>query len=150
MTTPSTTKADRVKGKDLNGKTRTLTRTQPEQLSLFQAFLPDTDPKYSNTIELYDAVPKYFALKHMEDKRENGKYLPILQRDFEHRGEQYHLRLRPARIQYEDGSEREYYPSYREELVEDALRKIACDRLNGVYLNAHAGVQFTLYELRKE
>ena len=29
-------------------------------------------------------------------------------------------------------------------------KKIACDQLNGVYLNDTAGVQFTLYELRKE
>jgi hypothetical protein len=44
----------------------------------------------------------------------------------------------------------EFYPSYREELVEEALRKIACDRFNGVFLNDRAGVQFTLYELKKE
>src|SRR6266404_4736734 len=42
------------------------------------------------------------------------------------------------------------YPSPREELVEEALRKIACDRLKGVYLDDGAGVQFTLYELKKE
>jgi hypothetical protein len=44
----------------------------------------------------------------------------------------------------------EYYPSPREELVEEALRKIACDQVKGVYLDDGAGVQFTLYELKKE
>jgi hypothetical protein len=65
MATHPTTKADRVKGKDINGKTMTLVRTHPEQLSLFQTFLPDNETKYSNTIELYDAVPKYFSSKHI-------------------------------------------------------------------------------------
>jgi hypothetical protein len=143
-------KSDRVKGKDVYGKMMTLVRTQPKQLSLFQTFLPETDDKYSNTIDLYDAVPKYFPTKHMAGRRESGKYLPILEREFEHRGESYKLKIRPARIQYKDGQEREYYPSYREELLEEALRKIACDRLNGVYLDDRAGVQFTLYALRKE
>jgi hypothetical protein len=67
----------------------TLVRTQPKQLSLFQTFLPETDDKYSNTIDLYDAVPKYFPTKHMAGRRESGKYLPILEREFEHRGESY-------------------------------------------------------------
>jgi len=33
---------------------------------------------------------------------------------------------------------------------EEALKKIACDKLNGVFLNGEAGVQFTLWELREE
>ena len=150
MVNLKTGKSDRVKGKDVYGKMMTLVRTQPNQLSLFQTFLPETDDKYSNTIDLYDAVPKYFPTKHMAGRRESGKYLPILEREFEHRGESYKLKMRPARIQYKDGQEREYYPSYREEIIEEALRKIACDRLNGVYLDDRAGVQFTLYALRKE
>jgi hypothetical protein len=56
----------------------------------------------------------------------------------------------PARIKDRHGNEKEYYPSGQEELVEEALRKIACDRLNGIYLNNAAGVQFTMYELRQE
>jgi len=150
MVNLKTGKSDRVKGKDVYGKMMTLVRTQPKQLSLFQTFLPENDDKYSNTIDLYDAVPKYFPTKHMAGRRESGKYLPILEREFEHRGESYKLKIRPARIQYKDGQEREYYPSYREEIIEEALRKIACDRLNGVYLDDRAGVQFTLYALRKE
>ena len=35
-------------------------------------------------------------------------------------------------------------------LVEEALRKIASDRVKGVYLDDVAGVQFTLYGLKKE
>jgi len=48
--------ADRVKGKNVHGRIVVLTRSKPEQLGLFQTFLPEEEEKYSNTIELYDAV----------------------------------------------------------------------------------------------
>jgi hypothetical protein len=143
-------KTDHVRGKDINGQVVILERTQPRQLSLFQTFLSDEE-RYSNTIELYDAVPKYFSNhKIMTSMRKSGQYLPILKRTFEHKGETYVLYVRPARIMYASGEEMEYYPSPREELVEEALRKIACDQVKGVYLDDGAGVQFTLYELKKE
>ena len=76
-------KADRVRGKDINGQVVILERTQPRQLSLFQTFLSDEE-RYSNTIELYDAVPKYFSNhKIMTSMRKSGQYLPILKRTFE-------------------------------------------------------------------
>ena len=53
-------KVGQVKGKDVNGNIVTLERTHPRQLALFQTFVSDED-RYSNTIELYDAVPKYFS-----------------------------------------------------------------------------------------
>jgi hypothetical protein len=39
-----------------------LAKTQPQQLALFQTFFPDDhNDHYSNTIELYDAIPKYIT-----------------------------------------------------------------------------------------
>jgi hypothetical protein len=142
--------SDHVNGKNMDGKEITLARSRPRQLELFQSFLPDDQDKYSNTIELYDAIPKYFPVKHMGARRIHGTYLPILTRTFEHKKEEYKLEIRPARLSHKDETEREYYPTHREELVEDTLRRIACDRLNGVFLDDRAGVQFTLYELKKE
>jgi hypothetical protein len=144
-------RADRVKGKNVHGKVVVLTRSKPEQLTLFQTFLPEEDEKYSNTIELYDAIPKYFTnARAMAALREVGRYLPILDREFKYRDEVYKVQIHPARIRDKDKREKEFYPSQREELVEEALRKIACDHPNGVYLDDQAGVQFTLYELRQE
>src|SRR5438876_804718 len=90
-------KTDRVKGKDINGQMVILERTQPRQLSLFQTFLPDEE-RYSNTIDLYDALPKYFS-NHtiMRSLRKSGQYLPVLKREFEHKGAMYvlYVRLNP-------------------------------------------------------
>ena len=148
-----TKRVEKVRGRDLQGKVHVLDKTQPQQLVLFQTFLPEDDPdeKFSNTIEFYDAIPKYFSNPRlMESMRKDGIYLPRLERDFQHRGETYKVTIRPARLAGRDGMDKEYYPGPREELVEEALRKLACERLNGVYLDDQAGVQFTIYELHKE
>ena len=68
---------DSVKGRDLRGKLITMTSSKPTQLSLFQTFIPDDD-RYSNSIELYDALPKYQHAKHMAMQRINGTFLPNL------------------------------------------------------------------------
>ena len=143
---------ENVRGRDINGKAVVLAKTQPQQLTLFQTFFPDDhEDHYSNTIELYDAIPKYITNPKLVDAmREGGKYLPLLERPFHHRGEVFTVTIRPARLKDRKGHEKEYYPSPREELVEEVLRKLACDRLNGVYLDNLAGVQFTLYELKHE
>ena len=78
----------------------------------------------------------------------NDTFLPHLEREFEHKGNAYRLLISPGRVIYNNGTARNS-PQFPEELVE-ALRKIACDRLNGVFLDGQAGVQFTLYELKKE
>jgi hypothetical protein len=139
-------------GRDIGtGKVVKVTTTQPDQLTLFQTFFPDDADNYSNTIDLYDAVPKYFASpQRMAQHRKAGVFLNSLQRRFKHNGDWYDLIVKPARIIDNEGNEKEYYPTSREEIVEEALKKIACDRANGVFLNDTAGVQFTLYELDKE
>jgi hypothetical protein len=146
-----------ARGRDIqDGKERRFAKQRPTQLSLFQTFLPEEDLKYSNTIEFYDAVPKYFTNKRqMTEMREGPEgreiYLPTLEREFRYQDNLYKLEINPARVRDSDGALKEYYPSEQEEIVEEALRKIAStDRLNGLYLGNNAGVQFTMYELREE
>lgn len=139
-----------VKGRDLEGKERTLEKTQPYQLELFQYLLPDQD-RYSNTVELYDAIPRFFAsTKKMAEMREGGKFLGTLRRQFKFRDATYQVEIRPARITRKNGDDIEYYPSEREQLVEEALWKIAHDKMRGCYLDKMVSVGFTLYELRQE
>ena len=144
--------AAKATGRDVaTGRVVTFTKTTPAQLSLFQTFLDDDSDPYSNTIEFYDVVPKYFASKQrMATLRKDGMYLPTLTHDFRYNDSWYTVEITPARLKDKCGAEKEYYPTQREELVEEALKKIACDEINGVFLNGEAGVQFTLWELREE
>jgi hypothetical protein len=114
-----------------------------EQMSLFQIV---TQPsKYSNTIHLYDAIPKY-------DRWNNSKVAirqEPLHREFVFDKHEYQVDIIPARIEGKDGIYRDHFPGNREEIVEDALRKLATDG-KGFYLDNKAGVVFTLTELQNE
>lgn len=128
-----------------NKKITDFKQSKPDQLTLFEIIDPK-EKKYSNTIELYDFVPKY---KYGKIERINGKYLDSFEREFECRGVKYHATITPTSVKGEDGEEKFYYPGKREELVEDALRKLATAG-QGVFLDEEAGVTFSLYQLQQE
>ena len=118
---------------------------KPVQLTLFELLLPNEKP-YSNTVELYDFIPKYHWGKV---ERVNGMFLKSLDREFECRGVRYQVSIQPASLKDKNGEEKYYYPSKREELVEDALRKFAVEG-QGLFLDDAAGVTFTLHQLQQE
>lgn len=120
------------------------TQTRPAQLDFFELLGLENKP-YSRTIELYDFIPKYVWGKV---ERINGIFLQSLEREFECRGKKYKVRINPARIQGKNGKERDYYPGQREEVVEDALRKLVAEG-QGKLLDDQAGVVFTLYQLQQ-
>lgn len=127
-------------------------QSYPEQLTLFGLLGFDSNSKkYSNTIELYDFMPKYFWGRVEREKALKSKkeILPNLERPFECRGIKYHLLLIPASIQGKDGISRDCYPGKREELVEATLLKYAAEG-QGVFLDELASVTFTIYQLQKD
>lgn len=124
------------------------------QLSLFQNFLCNSDDerdRLSNTIELWDGVPKYYVSRHkMRVMRSKDGNLPTLERAFEYRKRVFNITIQPARIKTGQGSYEEFYPSAREELVEDALRKIATEQQQGFLEAQDSGAVFSLHMLRQE
>ena len=122
--------------------------TENPQLSLF-ALLEDDRDDYSHTIELYDFMPKFVFGK---PDRISGKFLETVERGFVCRKLNYRLRMTPARIKGVNGVERDTFPGKREEMVEDALRKMAADGRNAkaVYLNGQLSVVFSRFALQKE
>ena len=127
-----------------------------QQLRLFQTFLSNNDEqqnRLSNAIDLWDSVPRYCVSRQaMTKARINGQFLKKYRTEFQHRGRSYICTISPARITDLDGVEREFYPSANEELVEDALRKIATEQRAGYFDRSHyrSGVLFTLHALRQE
>lgn len=122
-------------------------QTKPEQLSLFELLSPE-ERNYSNTVELYDFIPKYYWGK-TDHLRIEGEFLRSLDREFECRGKKYKVKIKPASIEQSDGTEKYFYPAKREEIIEDALRKLVCEG-KGKFLDDSAGVTFSLYELSEE
>jgi hypothetical protein len=127
-----------------------------QQLNLFQRFLCNTDGErehLSNAIDLWDNVPRYSVSRQaMDAARIDDCYLKQHEAEFQYKGRTFVRILSPARVQDLDGVTREYYASANEELVEDALRKIATEQQSGYFdkPNYRSGVVFTLYALREE
>lgn len=125
--------------------------TKPQQLELFSLndiFETKID-KYSTTVDLYDITPKYYH-GDLEKIRKDGKCLDILKRDFVFKKQNMTLKISPALIEQKDGSTKAFYPSQREEIIEDVLRKFATNPNRNEFLDNRLTVRFTLYELWKE
>jgi hypothetical protein len=127
------------------------------QLDLFRAFLCNgvvvEHDRLSNAIDLWDSIPRYSVSRRAMDKARKAQgLLPLLKVDFHYKGTPFKAVIRPARIEQKDGTTKDYYPSANEELVEDALRKIAADQQSGFFdkPNYRSGVVFTLHMLREE
>lgn len=118
----------------------------PEQMELF-ALTEIRDKSYSQSIELYDFMPKYVW---KTPERVEGVYLPAVEREFECRGRRYALTIFPASLVDEKTKKEKYfYLGKKEEAVEDALRKLAVDG-KGVFLDDEAAMRFNINELQLE
>ena len=127
------------------------------QLDLFRSFLCNTDDErdqLSNTFDLWDSVPRYAVSRQQMDKvRKEKGFLSLQHLSFKYRQRPFEIRIQAARIYDEKTkTETDYYPSANEELIEDALRKIAAEQRNAFFdkPNYRSGVVFSLYLLREE
>ena len=127
-----------------------------QQLDLFQSFLCNTEnerDRLSNTFDLWDSVPRYSVSRQAMDKmRKAGTFTQLLSVPFNYRGRELEAIIQPAWIQNKDSTVTGYYPSANEELIEDALRKIAAEQNYGYFdkPNYRSGVVFSLHMLREE
>ena len=128
-----------------------------QQLDLFRSFLHNGEAerdRLSNTFDLWDSVPRYATSRQQMDKvRKTKGFLDLQQIEFHYRGTTLKAIIQAARILDEKtGTSKDYYPSANEELIEDALRKIAADQQSAFFdkANYRSGVVFTLYMLREE
>jgi hypothetical protein len=130
------------------------------QYELFTTFFGKNKRVLSNTIELWDAIPKYAVSPRQQNAcRDRNGRLPVHPQEFE-----YHpshrdtpaitcrLKVQPASIEVEPGRFVDFYPSADEELIEEILKKIFSDQQYGVHSVAgnESWVRFTLYMIQKE
>jgi hypothetical protein len=128
------------------------------QLDLFRAFLCNNDnqrAQLSNTFDLWDSVPRYaMSRQQMTKIRKEKGFLSLQHIPFQYRQSPFEVRIQAARIYDEKTkTETDYYPSANEELVEDALRKIAAEQQRNAFFdkpNYRSGVTFSLHMLREE
>lgn len=136
-----------------NNKLEKINADKSVQLNMFELLDP-SHKDYSNSIELYDTMPKYHIGGVEREKGKKVESLPILTREFIHRSKHYKIDISPAAIyDKKSGKTIYYYASQREELVEDALRKIATKGRVREFIDKDekkVGVIFSYYEVQQE
>src|SRR4030095_15898624 len=141
-------------------------KTPPEsvdknkQYDLFTTFFSKDPRDLSNTIELWDAIPKYAVSPRQQNaSRDDNWRLPVHVQEFEYRPSHLdtapvtcRLKVQPASIEIQPGKFMDFYPSTDEELIEEVLKKIFADQQYGMHSVAgnESGVRFTLYMIQKE
>lgn len=122
------------------------------QGDLFLGFVGNDWSDLSNTIELWDALPKYsVGPRRQANMRDEKGRLSVHEYSFNIRDEQYRLEIQPASLKV-DGEYRDFYPSETEELVEDVILKIFATQQGGLHdVERHESwVRFSLSSIRRE
>ena len=132
---------------------------QSSQYDLFSTFFGDAT-ELSNTIELWDAIPKYAVSARAQNKmRSVDGRLPVYEQSFvyaaRYNGQRVEKSCRveiyPTPVKTENGHV-DFYPSADEELVEEVVKKIFADQQCGLHnpANTESWVRFSLQMIRKE
>ena len=137
---------------DIINKVKNFSGTKSQQLDLFSTYFGNQED-HSNTIELWDHIPKYFVTeKEQVELRTKEGFLPILKRSFEIKNTHWTMEIQPALVSMTNGVEKAVYPGFSEELIEDALRKIFSQHESGLHepIQAKSWVRFSLKEVQRE
>ena len=151
------------KKKPKDGETPPEKVTRTVQMDLFSSFFETGEcSDLSNTIELWDAIPKFFVDKYEQNRlRTKEGLLPTLKRSFQlrpsipfesGRGIDCSVVISPAPILQKDGSDKAFYPAEKEDLIESVLRKFFEEQRFGIYdrEKGDSWVRFSLSAIRKE
>lgn len=126
---------------------------QSLQYDLFRQFVTNDPSDVSNTVEIWESIPKYFFTpKQVEKLRtSNGSAQPY-EWEYTYNGVACIVVVQPAQIKQENGSYKAFFPSTTEEFVEEALKKILSDQQYGIHDpdNVQTWVRFSLSLLRRE
>ena len=127
---------------------------QPVQYDLFTHFFGRTED-LSNTIELWDAIPKYaFRARLQHEARAGDGAPPVDEQTFawqpvpksENPPVACQVTITPARIEAAEGWI-DVFPSTGEELLEEVLRKIFADQQHGFH-DQSGGKSYVRFSLR--
>ncbi len=128
------------------------------QMDLFSEFLANDESEFSNTVDLWERIPKYF-LSPQEQKRlrtSEGLARPFTQ-SYVLRGKNgdplpYKVVVQPALIEQSDGEYKAFFPTRSEELIEEVLKKIFTEQNLGIHdpKNVESWVKFSYSMIKRE
>jgi hypothetical protein len=138
--------------KKVDKKASTKAMTSP-QYDLFTQFVTNNESLVSNTVEVWESIPKYFFTPQQVKKLRNKTgHADPYKWSYKYNGMDCEVKIQPALIEQKDGSYKAFFPGMTEELVEESLKKILADQRYGIH-DSHkteTWIRFTLSLIQKE
>lgn len=125
--------------------------TDSKQFDMFSSFIANNDAGVSNTIDLWEGIPKYFftPLQVQKLRTKDGHANPY-EYAYTHNGVESVVSIQPALLKQADGKYKAFFPGVTEELIEEALKKILVDqRGRHDAENVETWVAFSLSQIQK-
>lgn len=123
------------------------------EYDLFSQFVTNDEKHVSNTVEIWECIPKYFLTpKKCEELRTPTGHADPYKWDYFYKGTEFSVKIQPALVMEEDGTYKAYFPGTTEELVEEVLKKILSDQNYGIHdtEKKETWVKFSLSMIHKE
>ncbi len=128
------------------------------QMDLFSEFLANDESEFSNTVDLWERIPKYFLSPQEQKKLRTSEGLAqSYTQDYVLRGKNgeplpYKVKIQPALIEQSDGTDKAYFPARTEELIEEVLKKIFTEQNLGIHdtKNTESWVKFSYSMIKRE
>lgn len=102
------------------------------QLDLFSRFVTNDKNEVSNTIELWERIPKYFPARTLEKMQPKSGQASPYEWEYTEGADTFMVVVQPASIKI-DGVYKSFFPSVSEELIEEALKKILADQNHAIH-----------------
>ena len=123
------------------------------QYELFGRFVTNNKNEVSNTVEVWESIPKYFLTpRQVEKLRTKTGHADPYKWEFMRDQVPCTVKIHPALIEQKDGSYKAFFPGVTEEFTEEALKKILADQQYGLHdeKELETWVHFTLRMIQKE
>jgi len=123
------------------------------QYDFFAQFVTNDMGTVSNTVEVWESIPKYFFTpRQVEKLRISTGHADPFKWSYRYADINCMVKIQPALIEQENGSYKAFFPGITEELVEEALKKILADQAYGLHDpdNVETWIRFSLSLIQKE
>jgi len=123
------------------------------QLELFSQFVSNNNNEVSNTVEMWESIPKYFFTpRQVEKLRTKTGHADPFKWEYKYNDVACSVKIQPALIEQKNGSYKAYFPGITEEFVEESLKKILTIQNHGIHdkNKTETWVRFSLSMIQRE
>ncbi|MCW5597575.1 MAG: hypothetical protein KIT59_00440 [Nitrosomonas sp.] len=123
------------------------------QLDLFSQFITNDKSVVSNTVEIWENIPKYFLTERQVKKLRSADGLAEpYEWNYSEKDNNFTVRLQPALIKQTNGKYKAFFPGITEEIIEEALKKFLTIQNHGLHdpEKVETWVRFSLSMLHRE